>query len=120
METFDFKPYGEVKKNIRYLDRTIDFETGAFQVQRIGVNPIITFEATYQGTNEQMKKIEAFYNKHRKSERFYFIYNGEQYTCQFTGDYSSNDTLGFIRVGNDIVKAVVKSSVTLSMRVVNL
>ena len=66
MENFDFTPYGEVKKNTSYLDRIIDFESGSFQVQKVGINPIINFEATYQGTNEKMQKIEDFYNRHRK------------------------------------------------------
>ena len=119
LESFDFTPYGEVKKNTRYLDRVIDFESGSFQVQKVGINPIITFEATYQGTNEQMQKIEDFYNRHRKSERFYFTYNGNTYTCQFTTDYSNTDILGFVRNNNGTIKQVVKSSVTLGMRVVN-
>lgn len=120
LESFDFTPYGEVKKNTRYLDRVIDFESGSFQVQKVGINPIITFEATYQGTNEQMQKIEDFYNRHRKSERFFFTYNGNKYTCQFTTDYSNTDILGFVRNNNGTIKQVVKSSVTLGMRVVNI
>lgn len=120
MKKFDFTPYGDVKRTVHYLDRTIDFETGAFQVQRVGVHPIITFEATYQGTKEQMKKIEDFYLEHRKSERFLFDYDGTEYTCQFTADYSPTDSLGFVYKGRDIVKTVVKSSVNLSMRVVNI
>lgn len=120
LESFDFTPYGEVKKNTKYLDRVIDFESGSFQVQKVGINPIITFEATYQGTNEQMQKIEDFYNRHRKSERFFFTYNGNKYTCQFTTDYSNTDILGFVRNNNGNIKQVVKSSVTLGMRVVNL
>lgn len=120
LESFDFTPYGEVKKNTKYLDRVIDFESGSFQVQKVGINPIITFEATYQGTNEQMQKIEDFYNRHRKSERFYFTYNGNTYTCQFTTDYSNTDILGFVRNNNGTIKQVVKSSVTLGMRVVNI
>ena len=120
LESFDFTPYGEVKKNTKYLDRVIDFESGSFQVQKVGINPIITFEATYQGTNEQMQKIEDFYNRHRKSERFFFTYNGNKYTCQFTTDYSNTDILGFVRNNNGNIKQVVKSSVTLGMRVVNI
>lgn len=120
LESFDFTPYGEVKKNTKYLDRVIDFESGSFQVQKVGINPIITFEATYQGTNEQMQKIEDFYNRHRKSERFFFTYNGNKYTCQFTTDYSNTDILGFVRNNNGTIKQVVKSSVTLGMRVVNI
>lgn len=120
METFNFTPYGDVKKNVQYLDRTIDFETGSFQVQKVGVNPIITFEATYQGTYEQIAQIEAFYNRHRKSERFNFVYNGETYVCQFTSNYSSTESLGFVRKNNIIEKVVVKVNVSLSFRVVNI
>lgn len=119
LESFDFTPYGEVKKNTSYLDRIIDFESGSFQVQKVGINPIITFEATYQGTNEKMQKIEDFYNRHRKSERFYFTYNGKKFVCQFTTDYGSTDTLGFVKSKTGAIKQIVKSSVTLGMRVVN-
>ena len=120
MKTFDFQPYGDVKRTIKYLDRTIDFETGTFQVQRIGVNPIITFEATYQGTAKRISEIEDFYNEHRKSERFLFSYDGINYTCQFTSDFASTDSFGYIRGETGNIKAVVKKQVTLTMRAVNL
>lgn len=119
MKTFDFAPYGDVKRTIKYLDRTIDFETGTFQVQRIGVNPIITFEATYQGTAKRISEIEDFYNEHRKSERFYFIYNKEQYTCQFTSDFASTDSFGYVRGETGNIRVIVKKQVTLTMRVCN-
>lgn len=44
MKTFTFTPKSEVKRSVQYLDRTIEFESGAFQVQEIGINPIITFQ----------------------------------------------------------------------------
>lgn len=60
MKKLDFTPYGDVKKNIHYLDRTIEFETGSFQVQKVGLKPIITFEVSYQGTGKQLKALEEF------------------------------------------------------------
>lgn len=116
METFSFLPKSEVTRTLRYLDRTIDFETGSFQVQKIGVNPIITFEATYEGTKDSIKEIEDFYLRHRKSEKFNYIYDGQSYICQFTSDFNATDTFGFAKNG----KIVCKVSVTLSMRVVNI
>lgn len=116
MKKFDFKPRGDVKRTIRYLDRTIDFETGTFQVQRVGVNPIITFEGTYEGTGASLKDLENFYLEHRKTERFLFEYDGKEYTCQFTSDYSPTDTWGWSQQG----RIIAKTSVTLSMRVINI
>jgi phage-related protein len=120
LKTFNFNAYGDVKRTIRYMDRTIDFETGTFQVQRIGVRPIITFEGTYQGSAKKMKEIEDFYNQHRKSERFLFPYDGVNYTCQFTSDFSCTDSFGYTRgeVGN--IRVIVKKQVSLTMRVVNI
>ena len=46
--------------NIHYLDRTIEFETGSFQVQKVGLKPITTFEVSYQGTGKQLKALEEF------------------------------------------------------------
>ena len=120
MKKLDFTPYGDVKKNVHYLDRTIEFETGSFQVQRVGVKPITTFEVTYQGTGKQLKTLEDFYNEHRKSERFLFEYNGKEYTCQFTSDYVPTESFGFIRKNGMISRAIVKINVTLTLRVVNI
>ena len=88
MKTFAFTPKSEVKRSVRYLDRTIEFESGAFQVQEVGVNPIITFQMTFESIAAEMAAVEAFYLEHRKSKRFYFNYNGEQFVCQFTSDYA--------------------------------
>ena len=115
METFNFTPKGEVKRTVRFLDRTIDFETGAFQVQRIGVNPIITFEMSFEGNGESLTPLEEFYLEHRKSEKFLFNYNGEQYTCQFTSDYTPTDKWGWDKTG----RVIGKMTVTLQMRVVH-
>lgn len=117
LKTFDFQPYGDVKRTIKYLDRTIDYETGAVQVQRVGVNPIIMFEATYQGTAKRMNEIQDFYNEHRKSERFAFPYDGVNYTCQFTSDFACTDSFGYVRGERGNVKVIVKKQVTLTMRV---
>ena len=114
MDRFDFNPYGDVKRIKHPLDRTIDFESGAFQVQKVGVNPVITFEATYQGSKEKMKLIEDFYDAHGKTERFTFPYDGKDYTVQFTSDYSPTDTWGWDKSG----KIIAKVSVTLTVRVV--
>jgi phage-related protein len=79
LKTFAFTPKSEVKRSVRYLDRTIEFESGAFQVQEVGVNPIITFQMTFESIAAEMAAVEAFYLEHRKSKRFYFNYNGEQF-----------------------------------------
>lgn len=116
MEVFDYANYGDVKRSIHYLDRTIEFESGAFQVQKVGINPIETFELTYQGTREQIKPIEEFYLLHRKSEEFLLPYDGTNYTVRFTSDFNPTDTWGWSNSG----KLIAKMSVTLTMRVVNI
>ena len=45
MQVFNFSWQGDVKRSIRYLDRTIDFESGAFAVQEVGVAPVVTFQS---------------------------------------------------------------------------
>lgn len=114
MERFNFSPRGDVRRTVHYLDRTIDFESGAFQVQRVAVKPVITFEMTFEGTSETLKPLEEFYLKHRKTERFAFTYFNEDYICQFTSDYTPTETLGWNKYG----KFIGKISVTLTMRVV--
>jgi phage-related protein len=116
MEIFNFNPFGDVKRVKHPLDRTIDFESGAFQVQKVGVNPMITFEATYQGTKEQIKLIEDFYDVHGKTEKFTLPYDGKHYTVQFTSDFAPTDTWGWDKSG----KIIAKVSVSLTMRVVHI
>lgn len=113
LKTFNFTPKGEVKRTVRFLDRTIDYESGAFQVQKLGVYPIETFECQFEG--KQLDELEAFYIEHRKSERFLFNYNGEQFTCQFTSDYAPTEKWGFDTNG----RIIGKTTVTLQMRVVH-
>lgn len=116
IKTFDFVPRGEVRRNVQYLDRTIDFESGTFQVQRVGVNPIVTFELNFEGNGESLAPLEAFYREHRKSERFLYNYNGTEYTCQFTSDYAPTEKWGFDATG----RVIGKTTVSLTLRVVNL
>lgn len=116
MQTFNYAWQGDVKRTIRYLDRTIDFESGAFAVQEVGVEPIIMFQVSFNSTKENLKEIENFYLRHRKSRRFLFIYDGEEYTCQFTSDWQSNDSWGFDESG----RIIGSISVDLTMRVVQI
>ncbi|MBR3646621.1 MAG: hypothetical protein IKN54_09385 [Lachnospiraceae bacterium] len=116
MLTFNYAWQGDVKRTIRYLDRTIDFESGAFAVQEVGVEPIIMFQVSFNSTKDNLKDIENFYLIHRKSRRFIFVYDGEEYTCQFTSDWQSTDTWGFDENGR-IIGAI---SVDLTMRVVQI
>ena len=113
MKTFNFPHYGEVKRSKRSLDRVIEYESGAFQTQRIGINPIVSFELNFQGSNEFIKEIEAFWDEHRKTEKFQFSYDGQDYTCKFTSDFNPTDTWGWGADG----KIIAKVAVTLTMRV---
>lgn len=114
METFDFTPKGDVKRSIHYLDRTIEFESGSFQIQRVGINPIITFDLEFEGTGDSLKPLENFYLAHRKSEIFKFLYDGVMYNVRFTSDYNPTDTWGWDETG----RIIGKVTVSLSMRVV--
>lgn len=115
-KTFNFIPRGEVRRNVQYLDRTIDFETGAFQVQKVAINPVETFEMSFEGNGETLAPLEAFYREHRKSERFLFNYNGTEYTCQFTSDYNPTEKWGFDKNG----RVIGKTTISLTMRVVRI
>ena len=113
--TFKFTPKGDVKRTIHYLDRTIDFESGAFQVQRVGVHPTITFECNFEGTGKSLRGLEEFYLKHGKHTNFYFWYDKKRYTVKFTSDYVPTDTWGW---DGNCHKIIGKVAVTLTMRVV--
>ncbi len=116
MQVFNFSWQGDVKRSIRYLDRTIDFESGAFAVQEVGVAPVVTFQVSFNSTKANLKEIEKFYLMHRKSKRFLFMYDNEEYVCQFTSDWQSNDTWGFDEHG----RVLGSVSVDLTMRVVDI
>ena len=116
MKTFDFEHYGEVKRAKHSLDRVIEYESGAFQTQRVGINPIVSFELTFQGSNEFIKEIEEFWDEHRKTEKFKYNYDGKEYTCKFTSDFNPTDTWGYSERG----KIIAKVAVTLTMRVCNI
>lgn len=114
MKTFNFVPRGDVRRTVQFLDRTIDFESGSFQVQKVGVNPIETFEMSFEGNGVTLAPLEAFYREHRKSERFLFVYEGQEYTCQFASDYTPTEKFGWDRTG----RVIGKTTVDLTLRVV--
>lgn len=114
-KTFKFTPKGDVKRSVRFLDRTIEFESGSFQTQRVGVNPIITFDCEFEGNGKSLCGLENFYLKHRKTEKFYFWYNDKRYVVKFTSDYNPTETWGWDENG----RVIGRLTVSLSMRVVN-
>ena len=59
MKTFNFVPRGDVRRTVQFLDRTIDFESGSFQVQKVGINPIETFEMSFEGNGVTLAPLEA-------------------------------------------------------------
>jgi phage-related protein len=97
--TFTWSWQGDVKKNVHYLDRTIDYEGGSDAVQEVAVKPMITFQLSFNSTKAKLDEIEKFYLLHRKSRAFYFTYEDETYTCRFTSDYNSTDTWGYDNTG---------------------
>ena len=113
MQIFNFAWQGDVKRTLRYLDRTIDFESGAFAVQEVGIEPVLTFQVSFNSTKANLKEIEDLYLRHRKSRRFIFIYDGEEYTGQFTSDWQSNDTWGFDESGRIIGAISVDLTIVL-------
>lgn len=113
MLTFTWAWQGDVKKNVHYLDRTIDYDSGADAVQEVAIKPVVTFQLSFNSIKSTLDEIEKFYLLHRKSRAFYFTYESETYTCRFTSDYNSTDTWGF----NSSGKAVGSKSVELTMKV---
>jgi phage-related protein len=111
--TFTWSWQGDVKKNVHYFDRTINYEGGSDAVQEVAVKPMITFQLSFNSTKAKLDEIEKFYLLHRKSRAFYFTYEDETYTCRFTSDYNSTDTWGYDNTG----KIVGSKAVELTMKV---
>lgn len=114
-KTFKFTPRGDVKRTVHFLDRTIEYESGAVQIQRVGVKPIITFDMEFQGTGESLRDLERFYLEHGKYKSFYFWYDHIRYVVKFTSDYNPTDTWGW----NECQRIIGKVVVSLTMRVIN-
>lgn len=114
LETFDVQHRGEVKRTIHYNDRIIAFESGAEQVQQVGINPDYTFQFSYQGSAEDIDYIETFYNSHRLAIQFYLNYCNAVYTVRFTSDFAVTDTWGW----SDDGYIIPQKRVELTMKVV--
>ena len=72
MPYFNFKVKRQRDKNIKWINRTIEYETGAVQTQGVTVNPIITWQLTLSGVGTEYDRACNFFNA-RKGSRKYFM-----------------------------------------------
>ena len=84
METLKIPVRGEVKRNVDYGVRTIQYESGVKQKQRLWINPRITFTVNCEGDEDMRKYLVAFFDAvHGDYDKFLWTYGGETMTCRF-------------------------------------
>ena len=105
METLTLPVRGEVKRNVDYGTRTISYESGVKQKQRLWIKPRITFTVNCEGGEDMRKYLVAFFDTvHGDYDKFYWTYDGETMTCRFTEakmditeirEYGTGNTVGY-------------------------
>ena len=105
METLKIPVRGEVKRNIDYGNRTVTFENGTKQKQRLWVSPRVTFTVNCEGNEDMRKYLVAFFDAvHGDYDKFYWTYEGTTMTCRFTDsklditeirEYGTGNTVGY-------------------------
>ena len=105
MKTLKIPVRGEVKRNVDYGNRTVTFEGGTKQKQRLWVNPRITFTVNCEGNEDMRKYLVAFFDAvHGDFDKFYWTYDGETMTCRFgepkiditeVREYGTGNTVGY-------------------------
>ena len=88
LPTLVLKPHGQRILTKQWPNRRISYENGSEQVSRTTVNPIITWELTYTGTQEWMQELDTFFNaRYGGVEPFYWTdENNETHIVKFTND----------------------------------
>ena len=85
LDTFDFKPYGDVKITYSWDSEQVNFLNGHLQIHRRRVRAVKTYELTIAGTAETLLKLQRFYDKQNGClGTFYFTYDGIKEVCRFT------------------------------------
>lgn len=70
---FEWKHRGEMKASSKALNTRIEFLNGNEQVQQNAVNPIHTWECSYEGTMETMSSLKRFFDTYAPGGKsFYF------------------------------------------------
>ena len=105
METLKLPVRGEAKRTVDYGTRTITFEGGTKQKQRLWVNPRVTFTVNCEGGEDMRKYLVAFFDAvHGDYDKFYWTYEGTTMTCRFTDpkvefteirEYGTGNTVGY-------------------------
>ena len=84
METLKIPVRGEVKRSTDTNNRTISFESGSEQIQRLWINPRVIFTVNCEGDDDMRKYLIAFFDAvHGNYDKFLWTYDGETMTCRF-------------------------------------
>jgi phage-related protein len=95
IETFPYKAYGQIEKNVEYINRVIQFESGKKQVQRVSINKPITWKFKLSGLNSERLDLEAFFDRQGgNAGTFYWV--------------DENDTTQIVRFSQSKLPIVVK------------
>lgn len=84
METLNLVPRGDVQVDRDYGTRTVSFENGVKQYQRLWVTPRVTYSFTANGDKKMKTYLENFLEaRHGNYEPFYWNYEGERLIVRF-------------------------------------
>lgn len=84
METLKLIPRGNVTVDRDFGNKTISFENGTKQVQRLWVSPRVSYSFKTQGDKSMKTYLEEFVvARHGNLEPFYWEYEGETLTVRF-------------------------------------
>lgn len=85
MKTLNLPVRGDVKRTVDYGTRTISYESGIKQKQRLWINPRITFSVNCEGSDDMRQYLIAFFDAvNGDYDKFQWTYDGETMTCRFT------------------------------------
>lgn len=88
METFTWKPHGERILTDKYPNTRVEFQSGNEQVQANSIHPIRIWELKFSCLAEEMREIQAFFNRMRGGAgKFYWVDDtGETNVVRFAND----------------------------------
>lgn len=84
METLNITPRGAVQVDRDFGNRTVSFENGTKQIQRLWITPRKTYSFTTQGDKQMKEYLEQFVEaRHGNLEPFYWEYEGQTLLVRF-------------------------------------
>jgi phage-related protein len=105
METLNLTPRGDVQVDRDFGTRSVSFENGVKQYQRIWVTPRVTYSFTAQGDKTMKTYLENFITARQGNyEPFYWNYEGERLIVRFADSklsikeirgYAGEGTVGY-------------------------